>query len=113
MQAAWLKLKEIKQNTGDKEKIITTKKIEKSGEHNVKIFLSNRLETSFLEKVEKDVIQYLRKELDNDFIDIEKEVTQVGEIKKLYTSNDIYAYMVEQNPKLKDLKEKLGLDFDY
>ncbi len=88
------------------------KKIEKSGDNDVRIFLGSQLEVSFLEKFETDLIQFLRKELKNDLLTIEKEVVQMEGTRKLYTGKDIYDYMVRENPKLKYFKDKLGLDFD-
>ena len=69
--------------------------------------------SSFLEKFDTELVQFLRKELDNDHIVIRTELEEMKEEKKLYTSTDIFDYMVKQNPDLKDLKDRLGLDFDY
>ncbi|MDH5609173.1 MAG: hypothetical protein OEY56_06810, partial [Cyclobacteriaceae bacterium] len=56
---------------------------------------------------------FLRAELKNDFIRMSHEVKEGETVKKLYTSSDKYDYMVTQNPQLKELKEQLGLDFEY
>lgn len=113
LQRAWQKFKEIRPNAGDAEKLIVGREAKKGEESEILLFLSSQLEVSFLEKFEMELIQHLRSELKNDYITISKQVAQVEETKKLYTSRDIYDYMVAQNPKLEELKEKLGLDFDY
>ncbi len=109
----WAKFKEMRTEAGDTEKLITGREVKKGVEHEILLFLSSQLEVSFLEKFETELIQFLRAELQNDYITINKQVAQVEEVRKLYTSKDIYEYMVAQNPKLAELKEKLGLDFDY
>jgi DNA polymerase-3 subunit gamma/tau len=90
-----------------------SKSLAKGEKDEVIIKLKSQLEVSFLERLETDITQHLRSALKNDHILLKKEVEEVQETDKLYTSSDIYEYMVKQNPKLKDLKDRLGLDFDY
>ncbi len=113
LQARWKEFQEGRSEPGDTEKLILGREVKKGEGSDVLIFLSSQLEVSFLEKFETDLIQFLRTQLSNDHIVLNKQVAQIEETKKLYTSKDIYDYMVKQNPKLKELKEKLGLDFDY
>ncbi len=77
------------------------------------IQLSSSLEISILERLEQGIVQFFRKELKNSLIQLQKEVSEQEKSKKLYTSKEKYDYMVEQNPALKDLKERLGLDFEF
>ncbi|MEP1095177.1 MAG: DNA polymerase III subunit gamma/tau [Cyclobacteriaceae bacterium] len=113
LQKAWKQFGEEKSDAGDTDKLILGREIKKGENSDVLMFLSSQLEVSFLEKFETELIQFLRTELNNDHLSINKQVAQVDEGKKLYTSKDIYDHMVKQNPKLADLKERLGLDFDY
>ena len=113
LQQTWKKFQKGRTRGGDTEKLILGREVKKGEGNDVLIFLSSQLEVSFLEKFETDLIQFLRTELKNDHLVLNKQVAQLEEAKKLYTSKDIYDYMVKQNPKLKELKEKLGLDFDY
>ncbi|MEP5613908.1 MAG: DNA polymerase III, subunit gamma and tau, partial [Cyclobacteriaceae bacterium] len=113
LQTVWKQFGEQKSNAGDTDKLILGREIKKGEGSDILMFLSSQLEVSFLEKFETELIQFLRTELKNDHISINKQVAQVDEGKKLYTSKDIYDHMVKQNPKLADLKERLGLDFDY
>ena len=113
LQAAWKHFGEQKEDAGDTDKLILGREVKKGENNEVLMFLSSQLEVSFLEKFETELIQFLRTELSNDHLTINKQVAQVEEGKKLYTSKDIYDHMVKQNPKLADLKERLGLDFDY
>ncbi|MEM6643829.1 MAG: hypothetical protein AAF616_12690 [Bacteroidota bacterium] len=82
-------------------------------EHRVIIHLASQLEVNFLEKMEVKLTQYLRSSLQNDHIILKHDVIQEEETKKLYTSKDIFDHMVKENPALQELKDRLGLDFDY
>lgn len=89
------------------------RKVHKGENHDVVVHLSSQLEGSFLDKFETELITYLRSELKNDHISLKREIAVLAEVNKLYTSKDIFEHMVEKNPALQDLKDRLGLDFDY
>ena len=57
-------------------------------------------------------MNFLRERLNNYHFDIQPRVAEAPEEKKLYTSQDKYLRMVEKNPLLKDLKQRLDLDYD-
>lgn len=113
LQKVWKAFSEVKADAGDTERLVLNKQVSKGAEHAVIIHLGSQLEVSFLEKFEVELVQFLRTELNNDHITIKRDIIQEEESKKLYTSTDIFDYMMKQNPDLKDLKERLGLDFDY
>lgn len=113
LQKTWAAFGAQKADAGDTEKLILGKHIKKGENHSVILLLSSQLEVSFLEKFDTELVQYLRNELQNDHIVIRTEIEEIKDEKKLYTSTDIFDYMVKQNPDLKDLKDRLGLDFDY
>ena len=66
-----------------------------------------------MDRFELKLIGFLRSALKNDHINLKKEVRKEAAQQKLYTSSDKYEYLVKKNPKLKDLKDKLGLDFEF
>jgi len=111
LQKAWSAFAEQKTDTGDTEKLILGKKIKKGENHSVILMLGSQLEVSFLEKFDTELVQFLRNELHNDHIVIRTEIEEIKDEKKLYTSKDIFDYMVKENPDLKDLKDRLGLDY--
>ena len=113
LQKAWKAFAEQKKDAGDTERLVLSKSVKKGENHSVVLMLGSQLEVSFLEKFDTEVVQFLRSELQNDHIVIRTEITEIESEKKLYTSTDIFDYMVKQNPDLKDLKDRLGLDFDY
>ena len=95
------------------EQLLLSRPLTKEDENELVIHLSSALEISILERFEHDLITFLREKLSNDFIAIRKEVEENKEKEQLYTSSDKYEYMSKINPKLKKLKERLGLDFEY
>ncbi len=113
LQNAWKGFADQKTNAGDTDRLVLSKSVKKGDNHSVIIMLGSQLEVSFLEKFDTELVQYLRAELQNDHIVLRTEIAEIEEEKKLYTSTDIFDYMVKQNPDLKDLKDRLGLDFDY
>src|SRR5262249_40263217 len=65
----------------------------------------------------EEMVYFLKKELDKKFINL---VIQVDRSKskaetnwKPYQATDKYNYMLQKNPKLKDLKDRLKLELDY
>lgn len=113
LQKVWKGFADQKTNAGDTERLVLSKSVKKGEGHSVIIMLGSQLEVSFLDKFDTELVQYFRAELDNDHVVIRTEIAEIAEEKKLYTSTDIFDYMVKQNPDLKDLKDRLGLDFDY
>ncbi len=113
LQKAWTAFSDQKVNAGDTDKLVLGKTLKKGEDHSVIIMLGSQLEVSFLEKFDTELVQFLRNQLKNDHIVIRTEIAEIEDEKKLYTSTDIFDYMVKQNPDLKDLKDRLGLDFDY
>jgi len=111
----WQTFKEIrlKSGAGDTEQLVLSREMKKSGDANIVISLASQLEVSILERFEQDIVQYFRKTLNNTTIQLDKHVAEQHSGKKLYTSRDKFDHMVEQNPTLKELKERLGLDFEY
>lgn len=113
LQRVWAAFAAQKEDAGDTERLVLSKSVKKGENHSVIILLGSQLEVSFLEKFDTELVQYFRSELENDHVVLRTEIAEIKDEKKLYTSTDIFDYMVKQNPDLKDLKDRLGLDFDY
>ena len=114
LQSAWKNFGKEQTNLADTNRLILNREIRKGENHEVILHLTSSLEVSFLEKVETELVQFLRFKLRNDHITLKSEILKDDDdSKKLYTSRDIFDYMLKQNANLKDLKDRLGLDFDY
>ncbi len=105
--------KRKKKGTGEMEQLILNRQLSKTGDQEVTMLLFSELETTILEKIEMELVSHLRKTLENDFIVLKKKVREEEAKQKLYTSSDKFDYLAEQNPKLKELKDKLGLDLEF
>jgi len=101
-----------KGETTDIEQMIFTRQLTCTGGNVITIGLNSALEINILQRFELDLIRFLKLNLKNDQIIIEKQV-QKDETQVIpYSSSDKYEYMVKKNPALKMLKENLGLDYN-
>ena len=85
------------------------KTIEKT---NVTFHLENDLEGSIFDNLENR----LNRKIKSIFIEnvtIKKDVTSKEKEKTIYTNKDKFEYLSKKNSSLKDLKNKLGLDYDF
>ncbi len=97
----------------DMELLILNKSFELQPDYSLKLELSNTLELNILERAEQELVQYLRKELKNGEIKLKPEIKEQEAGDKLYTDRDKFQFMVEKNPELQKLKDRLGLDFEF
>jgi DNA polymerase-3 subunit gamma/tau len=95
------------------EMLVLNREVSKGDNFEIRIQLNSELESSIVDRFELDILTFLRKVLCNDFITLERVISEDKQEKKIYTSKDKFEYLVEQNPKLKEMKERFGLDFDY
>ena len=66
-----------------------------------------------MDENKSELINFLKTNLQNDYIEIYTELTEEVKNKIPYTSKDKFKKMTEENPSLKILQQKLGLDPDY
>ena len=112
LQAAWKSFDGNRPEVGKLGQTILDREVVKRGETEAVIHLASQLEVSFLERFESELVQYLREELKNDNLSLKKEVAEIEVANKLYTNKDIFEEMLRQNPKLQELKDRLGLDYE-
>lgn len=101
------------EGSGEVEKLVMSREVAKVGDSDIQIRLVSELERTVLEQFEMNLMQFLRQELKNDHLLLQKVMTAKKTGQQLYTSQDIYQFMARQNPKLEELKQRLGLDFEY
>lgn len=85
------------------------KTIEKT---NVTFHLENDLEGSIFENLENKLNRKIKSVFIENVI-IKKDVTSKVKEKTIYTNKDKFEYLSKKNSSLKDLKNKLGLDYDF
>jgi DNA polymerase-3 subunit gamma/tau len=82
-------------------------------ENKITVHLHNPIQETQLNTIKSDLLTYLREKLNNNTILLYGELKEVDDKKIAYTPREKFDKLVEQNPKLKDLKERLGLDTDF
>ncbi len=83
-------------------------------ENIIEVLISNKSQEVVIEKERIHLHQYIRHSLENDFIEIKTRINEIDKKEQIpYTNKDKYEQLSEINPNLKELKKKLGLDFDF
>lgn len=77
------------------------------------ITLTNPVEETLLENFRRDFIQFLRDRLKNSQLTIQGVLQASSDKKVIYTSKDKFDHLAEKNPYLRDLKDRLSLDWDF
>lgn len=113
LEKVWSEFRQLDVERSSTESEVLKRKVTKVDGYDIEIQLISSLEITIFERLELEVVGYLRSKLENDKVAILKRVEEVETTKKLYTSKDIYEYMSEINPAIITLKEKLGMDFEY
>ena len=78
----------------------------------ISLTLENELELSIFEDLKNKLHGFLKKKF-NKNIEIVTSVTIKKKEKTIYTNKDKFEYLSKQNSNLKELKNKLGLDYEY
>ncbi len=79
----------------------------------IPLVMTNSLQMDKLNEIRVELIQYLRKELHNSRINVTAKLVKEEKQRKLYTASEKLNYLIEKNPQVGLLKERLGLDPDY
>ena len=91
---------------------LLTQPVEIRGSQIIVQLLSSVQET-MLSNFKNDLISYLRTHLKNNSILVIGELRETEERQMLYTARDKFEYLIEKNPMLKILRDRLGLDPDF
>lgn len=78
----------------------------------VELSLDNKAQDMTFSERKSDLLEFLRMELKNQQIQFKVNITESENEAKPYTPEEKYKSMVEKNPVLKKLKEKLDLDLE-
>jgi len=100
-------------NKNKKSEIAILKKKISFNKENHSIFqLDNELESSIFENMKPKLTSFINSKF-IEKIEIDKVVNLVEKPKTIYTNKDKYEYLSKKNKNLIDLKNKLGLDFEF
>lgn len=82
-------------------------------DNQVIVHLHNHFQETLINTIKVDILTFLREKLNNNRIQLMGEHRAVDEKKVIYTNREKFEHLAEKNPKLKELKERLGLDTDF
>ncbi|MDR2037890.1 MAG: DNA polymerase III subunit gamma/tau [Bacteroidales bacterium] len=74
--------------------------------------ISNTLQRDAFQKINSDLLRYIREELKNKQIKIELSIIEKQENQKAYTAEDKFTQMSKKNPALLTFKQRFMLDFE-
>ena len=82
-------------------------------DYKIEITLSNTSQVELVQDEKMNILDFLRKKMNNDFIDLNFKVNEINKEDIPYTNSDKFKKMYEKNKNLEILGQKLGLDPDY
>ncbi|HEY3429083.1 MAG TPA: hypothetical protein VGK39_00315 [Cyclobacteriaceae bacterium] len=78
------------------------------------VHLHNHFQETLIDTIKVDILTFLREKLSNTTIQLVGEIKAPDDGKKMiYTNREKFEHLAEKNPKLKELKERFGLDTDF
>jgi hypothetical protein len=81
---------------------------------NIEVIADSRVIENELRELKQNITDYLRKDLNNDFIQLSTKLADIKEQNdKAYFPDEIYKKMVEKNPELKNFRDQLDLEIDF
>ncbi|MDR2907738.1 MAG: hypothetical protein LBU91_07110, partial [Bacteroidales bacterium] len=112
MQHAWKSYSEIHSDDPAFLNVLNTSQVRLDGQ-TIEITLASQIQEAFLVEKKSDVMQYLRKALNNGSLQLKTAVSEMQVQNVLYTPGEKFAKLSEKNPELKRLREVLDLEIQY
>lgn len=81
-------------------------------DHQLVVALHNPIQETMLNTLKADMTTFLRERLKNNNITVTGILHHAAETKMVYTNREKFEHLAEKNPKLLELKDRLGLDLD-
>jgi len=113
-QAVWRELvQQKKAEDKTSEYLIIDRPVQLNENLEVILQVENPVQLSQFNEIRSEFMADLRRRLGNNRVNVKLEVKEQDTGRKLYTSQDKFAYLSEKYPILPDLKKRLGLDTDF
>ena len=77
------------------------------------LHLHNPVQETILANLRSDLVTFVRDQLRNQSIQVVGELREAEQRKVIYTNREKFDYLVQKNPALRELKDRLGLDTDF
>ncbi len=85
-----------------------------SDQNKIILTLDNEVHETYINENKTDLLKFLKDKLHNNLITLETHVKKANEIqKKAYTSKEKYQEMVQKNPHLEKLVQRLNLNLEF
>ena len=113
--AAWMRYAQIILNQGKRSlyATINSHKPVLNDKYSVLITLENEVQREDMKTEQTELLAFLKSELSNSEIVLEIVVNEISEGKKLFTTQEKFNHMVEKNPNVLLLKQKLDLELGF
>jgi DNA polymerase-3 subunit gamma/tau len=82
-------------------------------EGTVTITLLNAVQESLLNNLRSELTTYLRATLRNNSILVSGRLLETEDKRMMYTARDKFDFLLEKNPVLREMKDRLGLDAEF
>jgi DNA polymerase-3 subunit gamma/tau len=79
----------------------------------IKLQLDNIVQQDQLISFKTDLLDFLRKKIQNNQVMLEVVVVERDEKRRMYTSDEKYKYLAEKYPIVEDMKKRFGLETDF
>ena len=79
----------------------------------ITVELLSPVHETMLNNIKSELTAFVREQLRNNTIQVMGELQSNEEKKIIYTNREKFDYLVEKNPMLRELKDRLGLDTDF
>jgi len=115
LKDTWLKYSETKKSIARVHQFLLTNIPTISANNLIIVPAINKSQEDEIKKLHDELLVYLKKNLENDFITIKIELTENTETNstKPYTDAEKYQYFAQKNPDLQTLRDRLNLDFEH
>ena len=114
VKAAVFSFAEAKHQQGSRQLAISlTTSVIEFVNNSITITINNETQREQLQSIKQELIDDLRKTLNNNLIALQISITQGDIQSKAYKPADVFKNMAEKNPSLLELKKRFDLEIDY
>lgn len=113
LHKAWHEFVEIRRQGGSMSEVVMLDRVFTQDGHVIQLGVDNPVQLDLLNDLKSDLLMYLRQTLKNGQIQIHAFVLEQQTSRQPYTQAEKFNYLADKNPALLDLKNTLGLDFDW
>lgn len=110
---AWHAFIDMRRQEGTMSEVVMLDRAFQLDENVVHLGLDNAVQLQLLTELKTPLLSFLRKKLNNGQLEINPFIVEKEEARMPYTQAEKFQYLAHKNPNIQQLKEALGLDFDW